>query len=257
MISSLLFESPPKPEQSVDIVLVELEPAPNIKPITRKNDSLDEGKKKPWEIVRERYIKERVIKELQSHVRTRDLLTKDTMLPSALPEARILRYSVCQATPAGVPNDLLQTEKGLLLSLNAKRESCPNRPIILIGHAFGGIVVEQALIAATENDLLPIWRSITGIIFLSTPFSCSNVAQSLLSNQLEKSTGMPRPSSKINEAWFGPKSLKVIHDKFITQVNKNKVPLVCFYEENSTEVKLEKPQSEVSALHKRNQYNYF
>lgn len=247
MISSLLFESLPKPEQSVDIVIVEL-----------GQDSLDEGKKKKLgEIVREHQIKERVIKNLQSHVRTRDLLTKDFMLPSALPEARILRYSVCQATTAGVPKNPMTTEEGLLRSLNDKRDKCPNRPIILIGHAFGGIVVEQALIAATENDLSPIWGSITGIVFLSTPFSCSNAAQSLLSHQLEKSAGVPRLASKINEAWFGPKSLKDIHEKFIIQVNKAKVPLVCFYEEDSTEVKLEKPQSEVSALHKRIQYNLF
>lgn len=213
---SLLFESPANPKQSIDIVIVEL--------LIDKSD-----------------------------IKTGNSLTMNAMLPSALPEARILQYGVCQVTTADVR---ISTEKDLLPSLHAKRISCLNRPIIFIGHAFGGIFMEQALIAATKHDLLSIWNSIAGIVFLSTPFSCSDIAQHLLSQQLEKLAGEPRFSSKIKELWYGSKVLKDQED-FVTRVNKAEVPLVCFYEEHSTEIKLEKLQSEVCALHELIQYYLF
>lgn len=49
-------------------------------------------------------------------------------LPSALPEARLLQYGVCQVTIADVR---VPIEKDRLPSLHAKRMSYPNRPIHL------------------------------------------------------------------------------------------------------------------------------
>lgn len=271
MESSLLFDTPWKPEQSVDIVIVGplIESAPNTsfreppmsrgnKPLTKKSHSLDEGGKKDFgKVARQRLMLQKVAKNLKtshngkSQARTRDLLTRDNMLPSALPEARILHYGVCQATTASVRNDAISTES-LLPSLNAKRKSCPNRPIIFIGHAFGGIFMEEALLAATDKELLPIWKSIAGIVFLSTPFSCSNDAQSFLIRQLQKPLVVP--FTKFKDVWYDPKLLKDIQVKFVTQVDEAKVPVFCFYEENATEIKPEKPQSEVRPIHERNHY---
>lgn len=274
MKSSLLFESPSKPEQSVDIVIVgpSIESAPNTsfrepamsrgnKPLIKKINSLDEGGKKDFgKVALQRLTLQKVAKNLKtshngkSRVRTRDLLTRDNMLPSAIPEARILHYGVCQATTASVWNDATSTERDLLPSLNATRKSCPNRPIIFIGYGFGGIFMEEALIAATDKELLPIWKSIAGIVFLSTPFSCSDDAQSFLIRQLQKPSGVPFPSIKFKDVWYDPKLLKDIQLKFVTQVDEAKVPVVCFYEENPTDIKPEKSQSEVRPIHERNHY---
>lgn len=169
----------------------------------------------------------------------------DALLPDAIPEARILRYGVYRQSTAG--NGLISTEKNFIPSLNAKRMSCLDRPIVFIGHTFGGIFMEQALVAGTEKDLLSIWKSIAGIVFLSTPFSFSDDAQILLIHQLKNSSDEPR-SSKIKEVGYGPQLLEDIQAKFVTQVQKAKVPLVCFYEEHLTEIKRKKLQSEVCAL---------
>ena len=101
-------------------------------PISGKNDCLDEEE-----------IRDHLETAKKFPVRARDLLTRDIMLPSAIPEARILQYFVYRESTADVQNDLNSTDKDFIPSLNAKKESCLNRPIIFIGHTFGGTSMEK------------------------------------------------------------------------------------------------------------------
>lgn len=102
------------------------------KPISGKNDSLDEEKiRDHWKTAK------------KFPVRTRNLLTSDIMLPSAIPDARISQYVVYRESTTDVQNNLNSTYKDFIPSLNAKRESCLNQSIIFIGHTFGGIFMEK------------------------------------------------------------------------------------------------------------------
>ncbi|KAL1633172.1 hypothetical protein SLS56_003035 [Neofusicoccum ribis] len=51
------------------------------------------------------------------------------------------------------------------------------RPLVLIGHSFGGLVIQQALIIARLRDeFADLQKAISGVIFLGTPFAGSDLA---------------------------------------------------------------------------------
>lgn len=74
-------------------------------------------------------------------------------LPKRLPNARISLYVYdssavyggSQATFADKANELLET-------IRCDREDWEGRPLILMGHSLGGILIEQALINARQNE---------------------------------------------------------------------------------------------------------
>ncbi|KAI0420325.1 hypothetical protein F5X98DRAFT_372137 [Xylaria grammica] len=72
-------------------------------------------------------------------------LAGPTMLPSALPSARIMAYNY-ESSWFG-DNAVKQSLRGvavkLLGAINEARSECVDRPIILIGHCFGGLVALQ------------------------------------------------------------------------------------------------------------------
>jgi len=85
------------------------------------------------------------------------------MLPQVYPKARIMTfgYPTTLPSPKMPPADiLLQIAKELLRELEEARGSlsrASRRPIIFIGHRFGGLVIEQAVVLASEvicNDTL-------------------------------------------------------------------------------------------------------
>jgi hypothetical protein len=89
-------------------------------------------------------------------------------LPSRIPNARIFlyvydssaAYSGSQATFCDKADELLET-------IAANREDCEERPLILMGHSLGGILVEQALINARQNvDYQRIYAATYDLILL-------------------------------------------------------------------------------------------
>ncbi|KAF2836661.1 hypothetical protein M501DRAFT_222725 [Patellaria atrata CBS 101060] len=135
----------------------------------------------------------------------RTWLSYHGMLPSAMPKARILRFGydyqdLKQPTLASIRSVVART---LLQELKTYRaRPTPEyrwRPIIFIGHGFGGIIIEGVLALANgsmshvithspiEETLshqsedvvksesnLDILRSTIGVIFLATPFMATN-----------------------------------------------------------------------------------
>ncbi|KAI0890819.1 hypothetical protein F4806DRAFT_485147 [Annulohypoxylon nitens] len=100
-------------------------------------------------------------------------LTNAEMLPAVLPQARIMTYNY--ASHWFGENAMKQTLScvalKLLLSLVEQREDCPSRPILLIGHCFGGLVAQEFYnrVRLFEEDYPYIADSIVGMIFLGTP----------------------------------------------------------------------------------------
>lgn len=101
------------------------------------------------------------------------------MLPEVYPDARIMTFGypttlIHSDTVETSPADaLVQIARGLLQQLNMARNlstSNSGQPIIFIGHRFGGVVIEKALVLAREENFHQILQSTVGLIFLSTPF---------------------------------------------------------------------------------------
>lgn len=98
------------------------------------------------------------------------------MLPSQVPNARILRYgymsqwfgaNAIRQKTATVADRLLRA-----LKRDRKIPSPQSRPLIFIAHCFGGLAVLKALLIAEQfpEDWPGIYSSTTGLIFLGTPF---------------------------------------------------------------------------------------
>jgi hypothetical protein len=108
-----------------------------------------------------------------------------------------------ESTEVSPADGLLLIAKALLRRLSKKRSplSCNSRrPIIFIGHSFGGIVIENALVLAAsdgrselseDNDIL---KSTVGVIFLSTAFQGFRIhpASPGKSNRVAQLPGSPR-----------------------------------------------------------------
>ncbi|KFY31849.1 hypothetical protein V493_00740, partial [Pseudogymnoascus sp. VKM F-4281 (FW-2241)] len=92
-------------------------------------------------------------------------------LPKRLPDARISLYIYdssavyggSQATFADKANELLET-------IRCDREDWEGRPLILMGHSLGGILIEQALINARQNGTYQhIYDATACLAFFGTP----------------------------------------------------------------------------------------
>ncbi|TGJ83479.1 hypothetical protein E0Z10_g5315 [Xylaria hypoxylon] len=102
------------------------------------------------------------------------------LLPSELKNARIATYSY----PSDWKNRDIKTTlrqcseqflNDLLHSRGHNKER--QRPLILIGHSLGGLVIQQALVIAVHGkNYSDICESVTGIIFLGAPFRGSELA---------------------------------------------------------------------------------
>jgi hypothetical protein len=105
-------------------------------------------------------------------------LNHEDMLPKAFPDARVLRFRYPimsgQSDPKKRTENLDLAAGQLSRRLIERRNDCPNRLILFIGHDFGVVVIERALIRLADtvrekNLEQSILESITGIIFLATP----------------------------------------------------------------------------------------
>ncbi|EPE32024.1 alpha/beta-Hydrolase [Glarea lozoyensis ATCC 20868] len=103
-------------------------------------------------------------------------LKDESMLPKSLPRARVLQFNYT-SSPTGTPAEILRKIASELLErLSEARKNCGpglSRPLVFIGHGFGGIVISQALIMAHEESHQSILEATVGLLFLGTPFQGS------------------------------------------------------------------------------------
>ncbi|KAL3698324.1 hypothetical protein R1sor_012400 [Riccia sorocarpa] len=101
-------------------------------------------------------------------------------LPEDFPHARIIsvNYDCCtRQTDTDGRMDLYLIGEGLVHEISWARERCPNRPVILVGYGFGGVVLkalcvnfqEQKRKSVVGNDMDMLLESIRGFFFYSTP----------------------------------------------------------------------------------------
>jgi hypothetical protein len=99
-------------------------------------------------------------------------------LPVAIPEARIITFSY-KSRLLGSQNlarkTLLNHSNGLLRNLTTLRTGeAERRPIIFVGHSFGGLIIKSALLESstsieTKVHLKSIQLSTVGALFFGTP----------------------------------------------------------------------------------------
>ncbi|KFY07138.1 hypothetical protein V492_07413, partial [Pseudogymnoascus sp. VKM F-4246] len=112
---------------------------------------------------------------------------RDLLVP-LFKNARVATHSY--ESGKGVKTTLRQCAEQFLSVLfqHRQRPDERQRPLILIGHSLGGLVIQQALvIAALNRDFQELRLSVTGVIFLGTPFQGSNAA--VLGKRLAQITG--------------------------------------------------------------------
>ncbi|KFX98191.1 hypothetical protein V490_02429 [Pseudogymnoascus sp. VKM F-3557] len=120
-----------------------------------------------------------------------DVLWLRDLLPPKFPNARIASYSYkSDWRDNHVKTDLRECANQFLNILYQERQ-LPNerqRPLLLIGHSLGSLVIQQALVLAVlQPAFADVRLSVAGIIFLGGPFQGSDAA--LFGQWLAKMSG--------------------------------------------------------------------
>ncbi|KAL6246170.1 hypothetical protein RBB50_007323 [Rhinocladiella similis] len=104
-------------------------------------------------------------------------LQKEDMLPAIVPNARIMRFGykskwMGDESEGPTRTSVRTISPRLLDALKRKRKDCASRPLIIIAHSYGGLVVLKAICDAYDDrkQWEGIFESIRGLIFFSTPF---------------------------------------------------------------------------------------
>ena len=94
-------------------------------------------------------------------------------LPKYIERARIMLYTYNSSPVFGSGKDRFITEASQLLeNLSIKRHQCSRRPLMLIGHSLGGILIKQSLVNAAANPKhRDIIESTFALVFMGTPHS--------------------------------------------------------------------------------------
>ncbi|OBT88503.1 hypothetical protein VE02_03443 [Pseudogymnoascus sp. 03VT05] len=92
-------------------------------------------------------------------------------LPKYVPEARIFLYEYNSTAAYGNDRGSFSDKANELLeAIRVDREDLEARPILLLGHSMGGLLIKQALINAAQNNKYKSIQAATkGLAFFATP----------------------------------------------------------------------------------------
>ncbi|KAL8415662.1 hypothetical protein RB596_006317 [Gaeumannomyces avenae] len=112
-----------------------------------------------------------------THPKSKANWLKD-FLPPDFPDARVMAFAHQSRWDAGALHKNLEDHgRDLIDAIVGARDQDPGRPLVLIGHSFGGLIIKQALVTAFGNNNHHIINQrnqhiqdvICGVIFLGTP----------------------------------------------------------------------------------------
>ncbi|KAH7309285.1 hypothetical protein BKA65DRAFT_519554 [Rhexocercosporidium sp. MPI-PUGE-AT-0058] len=94
-------------------------------------------------------------------------------LPNTTPEARVFLYEYDATVVYGNNRESFSDKANHFLEdIRVEREEDPSRPLVLLGHSLGGLLIEQSLINAhnsSDAEYKKILESTTGLGFFATP----------------------------------------------------------------------------------------
>ncbi|KAF7511786.1 hypothetical protein GJ744_003517 [Endocarpon pusillum] len=128
----------------------------------------------------------------------------------------------------------------LLSALDTKRKGekdQKHRPLIFIGHSFGGIVIEQALVNALvhEGPFLYLAISTVGVVFLGTPHRGTKAAKwGELIAKTGSAFGYSTESRILQDLDRYSETLTNLLHTFSLWLFRFSVPTVCFFEQHKT-----------------------
>ncbi|KAG4443414.1 hypothetical protein IFR05_001093 [Cadophora sp. M221] len=165
-------------------------------------------------------------------------LGDEAMLPYWVPTARIIGVtfrSTLLDQDKTIQYGLPSLASELLRAVMAKRLNCPRRPLIFIGHSFGGLIVKQAaLLCEVNHGEFPLLASsLAGIVFLGTPHRgtsapTGSVPASLAAVAAASGCGTHDQLQTAFEKENGP--LASLAWEFARLAVVHHVPLFCFFE---------------------------
>ncbi|OAP55707.1 hypothetical protein AYL99_09859 [Fonsecaea erecta] len=100
------------------------------------------------------------------------------LLPKKM-SCRVMAFNYDSKWLIDAPQQRISDISGTLLnSLQNNRKEASRRPLIFIGHSFGGNLIEQAIVDASRNrsEFTPVAESTVGVVFLGTPHRGSPAA---------------------------------------------------------------------------------
>ncbi|OBT96330.1 hypothetical protein VE01_05778 [Pseudogymnoascus verrucosus] len=165
----------------------------------------------------------------------RDLLPSK-LLSSRLP-CRVMTFNYDSKWFLKAPQQRLSNiSDNLLNSLRNNREKAIDRPLIFIGHSFGGNLIEQAIISARLHpEYKHIVGSTVGVIFLGTPHRGSkaakwgaliaSVAGTFVSTEERILDDLQEQSGTLTDRLY----------EFSSWLFSESVPVVCYYEKLRTD----------------------
>jgi triacylglycerol esterase/lipase EstA (alpha/beta hydrolase family) len=92
-------------------------------------------------------------------------------LPQSVPGTRIFLYEYNSTAVYGQDRStFIDKANELLEAIRTERDDAVTRPILLLGHSMGGLLIKQALVNAHNNPkYTPIKDATTGLAFFATP----------------------------------------------------------------------------------------
>ncbi|KAI9747383.1 MAG: hypothetical protein M1835_002128, partial [Candelina submexicana] len=155
------------------------------------------------------------------------------LLPNAIPSARIRCFNY---DSRWIGRDLPKQRLTLIAEqvLDAFHHSVVHldRPVIFIGHSFGGIVVEKGLVLANSHGskYQQLVKITAGVIFLGTPHRGSKSQP--WGNLIAKSAAAAGFSDRglLKDLDLESDTLRDLVHYFTSIVGRNSIPVVCFFE---------------------------
>ncbi|KFY48789.1 hypothetical protein V495_01031 [Pseudogymnoascus sp. VKM F-4514 (FW-929)] len=162
-----------------------------------------------------------------------DVMWLRDLLPSKFPNARISSYSYkSDWRDRQVKTNLRECANQFLNILHQERQ-LPNerkRPLVLIGHSLGSLVIQQALVnACLQPNFTDLRLSVAGVIFLGGPFQGSDAA--IFGQWLAQLSGLESTLLKMLQK--GSLDLFALSTDFYSSYGD--LDLVCFYEKEKAE----------------------
>ncbi|THY23943.1 hypothetical protein D6D00_05831 [Aureobasidium pullulans] len=162
------------------------------------------------------------------------------MLPNDIPNARIMRYGYMSQWfgKNAIKQSTSDVAKDFLINLRRWRKDT-HRPLIIIAHCFGGLVVLKALNDARnhESEYPTIFNYTTGLVFLGTPFrGASGMSQSgLLQAVVQEYEEVQAQTLRILDPGNDP-----LHDLVtefcLIRSTPPRAHVACFYEQIASDV---------------------
>ncbi|KAI5848526.1 hypothetical protein DFP73DRAFT_629907 [Morchella snyderi] len=162
------------------------------------------------------------------------------LLPGCFPNARIMAFNHNSKWNRDSPvKSIEHCGKELLDNLNLVRKGVEERPIIFIGHSFGGIIIKKALVIAgskhrNDSRYKSFEKVITGIIFLGVPHDGSRLTA--IGKLLSHGTYWLGSSTEILESLKpGARELRDLNNTFLTGYQGG-LKIISFWEMQMTKI---------------------